>query len=748
MTAQPRYLLASFDFEGISHSWAWLWLVLLVAGGAFLVWTYFGIFQRSERRLTWGLLALRGIGLLLLVLILARPTWTREREQTDPGRLAVIVDNSRSMSLPDHSGATRYQRAREAVERLRKAVEGGKGPRVVVDLFDVNGSLLEKGLPEQPTVDRTDLGKALRATAVQLRSRPVVGFVLVSDGMDNTGRANFRDWEDGSVPVHGLGFRAADSADLDLAVRKPQVPERILVHNEMRVEVPVVKTGQPAAEATVKIKRGRDVLASQKITLAEGNAEQLVPLTFTPHQPGSFVFTVSVEGAAGEQNLGNNVVHFPLRVDAEPIRVLYLEGFLRFEYKYLKARLEDDPDVALVSIVRRVSPERPEAKGSKETLTAKQLENFDVVILGDMEGSFLSPAEYSHLVKWLDGKNRSLLVLGGYTSFGPDGFRKTALADVLPVVFAESPPYQSEEPFRIELTERGLAHPLFTLSNDRVRNEAIWKDAPPLQGLALVDRLKPAAEALAVNPKVEREGKPAPVIAVQRAAGGGQVMVLTADTTWLWSRLPRVLGQNDTLYGRFWSQAIRWLAGRSMDDERPLLAVSTDRPDYDVGKRVTVRVVRQPKPDMDLSASQMGAEVITPGGQTVGLTLKADPTNPDVATGEFYPSAGGRHEVTATLSTAGKSLANQTAEFLVQGADLELASTGTNPGNLHALAEATGGVYLDVDDAEQLAGKIARKERRTTRQMRSEYWNSPWLFGAFLLAVSGEWFLRRRNHLV
>jgi hypothetical protein len=31
---------------------------------------------------------------------------------------------------------------------------------------------------------------------------------------------------------------------------------------------------------------------------------------------------------------------------------------------------------------------------------------------------------------------------------------------------------------------------------------------------------------------------------------------------------------------------------------------------------------------------------------------------------------------------------------------------------------------------------------------RTEYWDSPWLFAAFLAAVSGEWFLRRRNHLV
>jgi hypothetical protein len=266
--------------------------------------------------------------------------------------------------------------------------------------------------------------------------------------------------------------------------------------------------------------------------------------------------------------------------------------------------------------------------------------------------------------------------------------------------------------------------------------------------MAVVQRSKPDAEDLAVNPKAVRDGKPAPVLVVRRAGGGGHVMVLTADTTWRWSRVPRLIGQPDTLYSRFWSQAVRWLAGRSLDDDRPLLAVSTDRPDYDVGRKVTVTVRRQPRPGTDLSASEGSVEILDPTGKTVALALKGDSGEPDKFTGEFYPSVGGRYELKAALAAAGKPLANQTAEFLVQGADLEMANTRTNPGNLRALAEVTGGVYLDIDNADELPGKIARKERRTARVQRTEYWNSPWLFLGFLGLVTGEWFLRRRNHLV
>jgi hypothetical protein len=741
-------VLADLHFDGVAPSWWPLWWALLILGGVFLFWTYHGIFQRSERRLTWWLLALRASGLLLLVLILAKPTWTRQSEQVDPGRLAILVDNSRSMSLPDASGATRYARARTAVEQLTQALERqGKGARFAVDLFDITGAPLKDGLPEQPTIERTDLGEAVRKTALQLRGRPVAGLVLISDGMDNTGRVSFHDWEDTSLPIHGLGFPSGPSGDLDLAMRRPQTPGRVLVHNELRVEVPVTKTGKPAAEATVSIKRGKEVMASQKIMLPEGDHEQIVPLTFTPRQPGHFVFTAVVEGAAGEGSLANNAIHFPLQVEKEPIKVLYLEGFLRWEHRFLKARLEDDPDVALVSVVRRVSAESPEARG-QDRLTADRLKSFDVVILGDMEASFLSRPEHDTIVRWLDGKNHSLLVLGGYKSFGPDGLVKTPLADVLPVVFASEAPYQSDEPFQLRLTEKGQEHPIFQLSRDRVKNADIWKEAPPLQGMCLVQRAKPGAEELAVHPRLEREGKPAVVLAVQRASGGGQIMALTADTTWQWGRFARLLGQNDTLFARFWGQTIRFLAGRNLDDQRPLLAVGTDKATYETGKRVEIAVKLQPRPDRDLTDARPGVEVVTPSGQTVSVELKVDSSNPDAARGAFTPSGSGRYELAATLHVAGELLANQTTEFLVHGVDLELSNTGTNPANLRVLAEATGGVYLDIDHAEELADKIAPKERRTLRVLRSEYWNSPVLFGVFLLALTGEWLLRRRNHLV
>jgi hypothetical protein len=372
------------------------------------------------------------------------------------------------------------------VENLQKALAGRKGPVVKVDLFDVNGAPLKDGPPPEPTVDRSDLARAVQRAIAWERSSLQMGVVVVSDGADTTGRPNFRDWDDARRPVHGLGFAETETGDLDLAIDKPSVQQRVRVQNEVPVKVLVSKKGQAAAEATVSVKRGRDVLASKKVAFAAGAGQQEVALTFTPREPGSFVLTVAVEPTTGERYLGNNAQHFPLRVDAEPIKVLYVEGFLRYEYKYLKAHLEDDPGVELVSHVRRQSPEGATGKTDHDFPPEAALKDFDVVVLGDMEAGLLTTAECQRLLRWLDGKNHSLLVLGGYHSLGADGLARTPLADVLPVTPAEAPPLQTEESFRLQLTPEGQRHPLFSLTRDPVKDAAAWNEAPPLQGQALV----------------------------------------------------------------------------------------------------------------------------------------------------------------------------------------------------------------------------------------------------------------------
>ena len=325
---------------------AWPWLLGIVAAAVLLFFVYYSIFVRTERRLTWVLLGLRGAGILALLLALARPVWTEDTTLVDPGRLAVVLDDSRSMSLAHTGGKSRYQLAREAVDRLQRQVEEAEGARVQVELFGIDGEPIDGEPADKPLATVTDLVRAVGRVESRLRSRELIGVVLVTDGMDNSGRGSILQLADSETPIHAIGFPSdPSSAELDLAVRPPQAPEQVLVNNTVTVRVPVVRAAGPGDQRVeVKVTVGGDrVEAEQQVVLEPGANQVEAVLTFEPTVAGRFMYRVEAEASGGERVLGNNVEQFALQVNAEAIGVLYLEGFLRYEYTFLRKRLDDDP---------------------------------------------------------------------------------------------------------------------------------------------------------------------------------------------------------------------------------------------------------------------------------------------------------------------------------------------------------------------------------------------------------------------
>lgn len=747
-------MLASLTFDDVRHPW--MWILLAVASAAILLVSYAGFLRRAERRLTWMLLLLRGAALVALFLALVKPSWTQQTTTVVPARVAIVLDNSLSMSLPDPGGSSRYDVARMAANRLRDRLHERRDTNFDVSFFDINGKALGKDLPGVPDVDRTDLARAIRGAGMRARSEPLAGIVVVSDGMDNTGRAagptlqDFPELADSPVPIYGVGFRAL-TGDFDLAVGKPKAPTSARINHEVQVIVPVSKTGGPKMHATASISRGQQIFASKPIDLPAGNGLQSVTLTLTPREAGPFIFTATVRGAAAERFLANNSARFPLLVEKDKIEVVYIEGFLRYEYKYLHDLLENDPDVNLTASVRQANPGRDQA-GTRLPLTPELLKKTHVLILGDVDAAYLSRAEQEAVMHWLEGDaHHGLLVLGGYQSLGPNGLGNSPLGALLPVVPAQQSPYQAEEPFVLRPTAQGLSgeSPLFDISGDGVQDAAAWEAAPPLLGMSLVQRAKPGAQVLAVNATQKSAGSPegAIVVATQHY-GVGRSMILTADTTWRWSRLARILGREDRLYGRFWGQTIRWLAGRKQDRRQALVTVRTDRPEYEINKPVRIEARRLPRTDVPLDTSDVSVEITQANGKSIRVPVRATSASPHLFSGTYYPTRGGDHTVAVALRQGNVLLSNETASFLVHGNDLELADARTDPELLRRLAAQTGGSYVDIADADRLADQITGRERHLTEVRRTALWDAPALFIFFLAAVTGEWLLRRRHHLV
>jgi len=744
-------LIASFYFEHFQP--AWFWLLVLVFALALLVSTYAGMYRRSGRRLAWLLLGLRVTGVALLLLAILKPVWSHQTRRVARPVLAVVVDNSESMSLPaagaDGRSLPRYQWARDWLDQAPVARQLARD--FDVKYFGIDGRPLDK-LPADPDVEQTDLAGGLESVAARVRGQGPRAVVLISDGQDTQARPGAMTLDEYPLPVFTLGFGQHGNQEnsFDLALASATAPERVRVHNSVAVKLLIKKEGGPALIVPLLIERGGDVLHRETIELPAGSAHVPATVNFTPDEVGDFVLSARLESPAGERTAANNSQAFRLRVEAEPIHVLLVEGTLRIEFTFLRDHLQQDPDVDLATLIRTASPAGASATAALlggELITAERLKKIDVVLLGDFEARMLENDSYQALHDWVEAGG-GLMVLGGYENLSPNGFWQTPLADLLPVEPADTA-RQIDRPFEFSLTPEGLAHPAMTLSGNSAEDATLWQALPSLAGIVGVGKAKPGAVVLSRYPDGDE------IVLASQSFGKGRVSLLTADTTWRWSRLVRLAGRSDAMYVRFWSQWVRWLAGRDVRSQASPLAITTDKPGYRRGEKVSVTVRRNPAalvPGASTTATALKLSLRAPGS-AIELKPVAGSADPDVWTAEYFPERGGRFQIDASLTAgdAGETVANAAADFYVRGSDLELDNPSTDSAALASIARRTGGMYADIDDTAAQARWLDAlpTSQRVNYEVRTErLWNHPLLLLGFVGLLTGEWFLRRRQHWV
>jgi uncharacterized membrane protein len=785
------FSLAAIVFRAPPFGWLGSLLVALSVAVALLAYTTGFRWQQHAQPARFGLLALRLGAIVCLFLTLLHPAWISERTLDEKPVVAAVLDDSASMSQPAEAweprspeateapgaGISRYARA---VSILREQVMPGLAESHCLRVYDVEAHALElDNLPPAAVGGRSPLTDTLLRVQYDLRDDPLVAIALLSDGAE-TGEgeapaeptmSTFGGLEQLRVPVYAIGVAGA-SGDLpaarDLSIEAVSANRRALVGNTVRVTVDIAVEGNLAdARFPVSILDGGETLASRIISWPPGQRVVRAELEFVPRRPGDFVYSVAVGALPGEIDLANNRQTFPLAVRAKPLTVLYVDGVLRWEGKFIREALAADPDVNVISTVRtaRVGADR----GSQGILLPEQLANVDVVILGDVEARYFSAdQELEALRRWVTESGGGLLLTGGYHSFGPEGFGRTVLRDILPVEFSASADPQIEQPFNLKLTDAGREHPIFHLTGDRVRDTGFFHKLPPLDGCSRVAGIKPAAEVLAVNPQISGpEGEQGLPVMVVQQVGAGRTMVFAADTTWRWRLVVGGFSGDSSFYERFWAQLVRWLA--SEQDETPRqLFVSTDRSRYRLGETIELNIelrllrragdggggganVIEAPPSawkvtaqaLDESAKQMNVPLAELGdGKYRGTLAAGRPGRLDLAvTAEPVRPTDG---VDAAVDSCAQS---SVITVQVDRPDLESLNARCDPQWLARVAQLSGGRSVPPDQIETWARQLPADAVRKTVLQSSGAWGD-WLFGsAFLTLICAEWVLRRRRQL-
>ncbi len=786
--------LAILRLDATGFSWP---LVLLVGAAIVAVIATYLLGGRDQERspvLRMGLLTLRIGAILCLLVALGHPVWVSLHRHEEKPILAVVLDNSRSMSAPAGASGSRSRYA-AALDLLQGPVAGDLATNHEVLYFDVTGKALEAGhLPRQPEVEGSPLTAALLRVQRDLRGQRADGILLLSDGNEIDPLAEADAAHDDAalaqlrLPVFTVPLGSDEGASAgapDLAIQAVATNSRALVGNTVRVRVDIAASGLAAGSTPtfpLAILLGDKPVAARQVTWHAGDTLAREDIEFTPTQAGRFTYTVQVGPLPGgqETDLDNNRQTFPLLVRAKALTVLYIDGVLRWEGKFIREALSEDPDLNVISVVRTTVPGAD--SGSPGVLLPEQLGRVDVVILGDIEASYFSAAEIAALRNWVTHQGGGLVLAGGYRSFGPQGFGRTDLRDILPIEFSAAVNPQIERPFNLKLTPAGQESPIFHLTGDRDRDMAFYQALPALNGCARIAAVKPGAEVLAVDPQVAGpQGSTAagmPVM-ISQQVGSGRTVVFTVDTTWRWRQIVGGFTGDTSFYQRFWSQLVRWVARGQHEDTVPQLTLGTDRYRYRSGDtiRFTAEIAGTPgTPGKGQEASRSDPtrrESESPSESSPASTLPLAPsyrlaavavhesgkrlpvTLAEVAPGRWQASLGaadpGRWDicVSAEPRDASESAVAQTAVLTVEvdRPDIEMMHTRPDLQYLSRVAQATGGRVLPPAAVAAWARDLPGQPVTTARMEVHPLWRNPGLITLFLGLLCTEWLLRRRARL-
>jgi len=554
-------------------------------------------------------------------------------------------------------------------------------------------------------------------------------------------------------PLHtfAFGLPRDKSQARDVAVVNFVDHRTVFVKNELSltgmIEVQGYVNQQVPVELVVEDSSGsKEVIGPRMVTATEDGQQLGVEIDYIPQAAGQYKLTLRAAEQPGELVTQNNELSAFLTVLQGGLKVLYLEGELRYEYKFLCRSIDASADIQLDA---RWIDHRLRKRWPVEAVEQFANPEYDVFILGDLDSAALGEKNLEALAKAVEG-GKGLIMVGGYHSFGPGGYAKTVLADVLPVKLDTiRQPFDSpiltqlhiDGPLQmVPATDRHITR----LAGGSGGNAAAWARLKPLTGANRFLELKPRATLLAETPNR------VPLL-VAGEYQAGRVLAFAGDSTWQW-RLQGTEAQ--TAHQRFWRQVILWLARRDEAEEEDVWVKLAQRR-FHPRSRVAFTAGVQSAAGDAVQDAVLSAEVVLPDGSRQKARLSAREGR---ITGAFdQTEATGDYLIQVTAVRDGTTIGTAETKFLVFDQDLELSDPSARPDQLAALSAITAEAGGKSWPAEQLPELLRQIQQRPpemeisvpVRWQLADTWQDATIFLLLIVGLlTAEWFLRKKWALV
>src|SRR5262245_22521108 len=329
-----------------------LFILFIIAAAAGAYYAYRNV---ARDKYSIGLVALRAITFTVLAFIFLRPVLNVSTVLPQESYMAVVIDNSESMKIKDDGQVSR-------AEQLQKQLEATKFFKRLEDKFKVRIYRFDNTAERIETPDRltfegkrTKLESATDLLQQELGTVPLSGVVLITDGADNSSKQ----WTESlsklearktPIPFYTVGV-GSENITRDAEMVKVSAPRSTLKESTAVVDVAFRSHGFAGRKATVYVRENGVLLKSEQLTLPKDGEIAEATLDLPVKNDGTRLFSFALQ-APDDRIPENNTLTALVEVKNDHPQILYIEGEPRWEFKFLRRAMQDDPNIRLVTLLR------------------------------------------------------------------------------------------------------------------------------------------------------------------------------------------------------------------------------------------------------------------------------------------------------------------------------------------------------------------------------------------------------------
>jgi hypothetical protein len=555
--------------------------------------------------------AIRVTALLLMLLALANPSFTREEREPLSSVVAVVIDKS-----PSQNFGERTRETAQAQAALVDSLKTIKGLEVrVVDAGQADGE-----------TDGTKLFGALSSALSDVPIDRVAGAFMITDGRvhdipANAAALGFQ------APVHALITGRKDERDRRIAISA--APRFGIVGQTQTITYRLDDQGVSGERARIVVRRDGEVINERTVT-----SGQTVNVEIEIKHAGPNIVEIEASPLENELTLVNNRAVVAIDGVRDKLRVLLVSGEPHSGERTWRNLLKSDASVDLVHFTILRPPEKQDGTPINELsliafptreLFQQKINEFQLIIFDRYARQGVLPIAYFDNIARYVRAGGAVLVSAGPDYASTTSIWRTPLDSVLPA----EPVGVTEKPFYAHLSDAGKRHPVTRGLEGSASEPPHW---------SRFFRTVETRNATAAPVMTGADGKP---LLLLSRYGEGRVALLLSDHIWLWARGYEGGGPHLDLLRRM----SHWLMKQPDLDEEALhlqvrghdLVVQRQTMADSVAP-VTVTSPGGTTRELTLSASEPGTWVASIPANELGLwqatdgTLKAlinvGPTNP------------------------------------------------------------------------------------------------------------------------